>query len=343
MNGQSLLTYMNLLDDVYIEEANPHTSAKKAMSKAKSWHRFSILVAAIVALLAMLIVAVFASFGNWSSYLSLVFEKDIELLDAYTIAAKNVKYTSTNNQVNMEVIGYTGDLNFAYVWIKMTLPQDVINSYNKDDIKSLGVSVYEGNYCKGQFVGGELNGNIYTFGLHMPAYEINTFPLAQTKITLKNVTIYFKDDSYNTIHGEWSAKFKIELPDIAQEFNPSIENIILHMSEDPNDRETLGSHFDEYKFMKELHPQSCHVLLTPMSVRFTIFYDNPDNFFFDSPRIMRFVMSDGSVKNVTILYYTSEHYNGRPDKKELIGLFDEPLNLNEVVAIEYAGARISLK
>ena len=348
MKEKNFLTYMNLLDDTYIEEAEIGAPVVRTTRKGKVLRRIPALVAATVTLMALLVVSAFATFDHWSSYLSLVFKGDIELLDDYTVAAKDVKYTSTNEDVKMEIVGYTGDENYAYVWVKMTLPEEFVSQFKQEDVDVLGFSQYDFLFWTGRFVGGKLNDNVYTFGLPVQATENNS-PTVTTlghkiELAIKDITVYLVDGTERTICGEWTAKFKLFLPDLSKKFALDISDTVLHMSEDPDDREGLGTHYKEEQLMKELHPQTCDVILSPMSVRLTVTYDNPDNLIFDAPRTMQIMLSDGSVVTVTILSYTTQHYShDEPDKKEMIGLFKQPINPDDVVAIEYAGARIELK
>ena len=352
MKENKFLTYMNLLDDTYIEEADPSTAAPivSKTRRTKAFRRLPVLVAATVALMALLVVGSFATFNDWGSYLSLKFKGDVELLDDYTVAAKDVKYTSTNEDVKLEIVGYTGDQNYAYVWVKMTLPQEFVEQFSDEDVDVLGFTRYDFQYFCGKFAGGELHGNIYTFGLPVSADEINDEHLitvfgSKLELCIQDLTVYLKGGSYQTIQGKWTAKFKIELPDLSKKFTPDTKDIVMRISEDTDDRESLGTAYADKQLMWELHPQTCHVILSPMSVRLTVTYDNPNNLCFDAPRTIKVILSDGAVITSTALTYTTSHAprDNPTDRKEIIAPFDTAINPDDVVAIEYAGARIELR
>lgn len=346
MKEKNFLTYMNLLDDTYIEEAEIGAPVVRTARQGKVLRRIPALVAATVTLMALLVVSAFATFDHWSSYLSLVFRGDVELLDDYTVAAKDVKYTSTNEDVKMEIVGYTGDENYAYVWVKMTLPEEFVDQLDMENVDGLMFSLQAQNlFWNDKFIGGIPNKNTYVFGLEYRAQDKtegnleDSFSLfgSTLEVAIKELRIWMLDGSSKTLPGEWSGTFTYDMPDLSKKFSPSVKNLVLY-SDNPEKSE---------KYMEEMHPSDCKVAISPMSVRLTVKCNDPDNLLFDGPGTLTVVFSDGTTREGYMLRSIGsqpiEPADFLPETWIFTALFKEPFNPDDVVAIEYAGARIELK
>ena len=343
MNGQSLLTYMNLLDDTYVEEANPATPVTVSTHKTKSWRRLPALVAATLALVAMLVVGTFAAFNDWDSYLSLVFKGDVELLDDYTVAAKDVKYTSTNEDVKMEIVGYTGDQSYAYVWVKMTPPKAILEQYGEENFDTLGFSKFTLPSNNVEFVGGKVLGNAYIFTLGLCANEFVSAELSldgqQVDLSFENIRVFGSDGSEHAIDGLWTASLTLDVADMSLTLHPPVEGLTF-----------CGQKANEDVEPSKIQANSCTVELSPMSVRLTVTYDRPANVkdaYYDPVDEITLILADGTrLENYTFGSRTTHDADTSvpsTETTEIMGLFHHAFNPDDVVAIEYAGARIELR
>ena len=343
MKEKNFLTYMNLLDDTYIEEAEIGAPVVRTARKGKVLRRIPALVAATVTLMALLVVSAFATFDHWSSYLSLVFRGDVELLDDYTVAAKDVKYTSTNEDVKMEIVGYTGDENYAYVWVKMTPPKAILKQYGEENFDTIGFSVTQLRSSV-EFVGGKLVGNAYIFKVELCANEFVSAELTldgqQVELSFENVHIFGLDGNEQVINGLWTASFTLNVPDMSLTYHPSVEGLTFCEKSDTND----GSE------PNKIHADTCTVDLSPMSVRITITYAHPVNVndaYYDPAREITLILADGTrLENYSFgarTTYDADISVPGTETASIMGLFHQCFNPDDVVAIEYAGARIEVK
>ena len=269
MKENNFLTYMNLIDDTYVEEADPAASAVGSTSRTKSWRRLPALAAATLALVALLVVGTFAAFNDWDSYLSLVFKGNVELLDDYTVAAKDVQYTSTNDDVKMEIVGYTGDQNYAYVWVKMTPPKAILEQYGEENFDTLGFSKFT-LPSRTEFVGGKVVGNAYIFELSLCANEFGggnlTLDGQQVDFSFENIRVFGLDGSEQVIEGLWTASLTLDVADMGLTLRPSVDGLTF-----------CGQKINEDVEPNSIQANSCTVELSPMSVRLTVTYDRPAN------------------------------------------------------------------
>jgi len=343
MKENNFLRYMNLLDDTYIEEADPATFAVVSARRSKSWRRLPALAAATIALVALLIVGTFATFNDWDTYLSLVFKGDVELLDDYTVAAKDVKYTSTNEDVKMEIVGYTGDQNYAYVWVKVTPPKDILEQYGEENFDTLGFSKFTLPSSAVEFVGGKLVGNAYIFKMGLCANEFVSADLTldgqQVELSFENIRIFGLDGNEQVIDGLWTASFTLDVPDMSLIYHPSVEGLTF-----------CGQKTNEDAEPTRIQADSCTVELSPMSVRLTLTYDHPANVkdaYYDPAHEITLILADGTrLENYTYgsqIEYDADTSVPGTETASIMGLFHHAFNPDDVVAIEYAGARIELR
>lgn len=345
MKKKNFLTYMNLLDDRYIEEADPCVEAAydpHKLRRARSRRRIPLLIAATVSLVALLVVGTFATFNDWGSYLSLVFKGNVELLDDYTVTAKNVTYTSTNEDVKMEIVGYTGDQNYAYVWVKVTPPKAILEQYGKENFDTLAFTTATHPRSPLEFVGGKVVGNAYVFEVLLCANEFVSGELTldgqQVELSFENIRVFGLDGSERKIDGHWTASFCLDVPDMSLTLSPPVEGLLFcgHGINDapPN----------------EIQADTCTVELSPMSVRLTVTYERPadlNHAYYDPTREITLILADGTrLENYSYgsqITYDADISLPGTERAEIIGLFHHAFNPHDVVAIEYAGARIELK
>lgn len=348
MKENKFLTYMNLLDDRYIEEADPAASAAPVVTttrRLRAWRRIPVLAAATVALMALLIVGTFAMFNDWDTYLSLVFKGDVELLDDYTVAAKDVKYTSTNEDVKMEIVGYTGDQNFAYVWVKMALPKTILEQCGKENFDTIGFSEFKLPSCSGEFVGGKLVNDTYIFKLNLCANEFGggdlTLDGQQVDFSFENIRVFGLDGSEQVIEGLWTASLTLDIPDMSLTLHPSVDGLTFY-----------GDKLDKNEDVEpnKIQANSCMVELSPMSVRLTLTYDHPANVkdaYYDPVDKITLILSDGTrLENDSYGSQTAHDADTSvpgTETAKIMGLFHQAFDPDDIVAIEYAGARIELK
>ena len=345
MKKKHVLSYMNLLDDAYIEEADPAAPVAHITPKAKTWRRVPVLIAATITLMALLVIGAFASFSDWDSYWSLAFKGNVELLDDYTVAAKDVKYTSTNEDVKMQIVGYTGDKNYAYVWVKMMLPRDILKQYGEDNFDTIGFSMVTKPRSTIEFVGGKLVGNAYIFKIGLCANEFVSADLTldgqQVELSFENIRVFGLDGSERKIDGHWTASFALDVPDMSLTYHPKVKGLTFCGHE-------LDKNEDTYP--NKIQAGTCTVDLSPMSVRLTLTYDHPANVkdaYFEPPHEITLILADGTrVENYSYgsrIEHEADTSVSSTETASIMGLFHHIFNPQDVVAIEYAGARIELR
>ena len=345
MKEKHFLSYMNLLDDAYIEEADPAAPVAHITPKAKTWRRVPVLIAATITLMALLVIGAFASFSDWDSYWSLAFKGNLELLDDYTVAAKDVKYTSTNEDVKMEIVGYTGDKNYAYVWVKMMLPGDILKQYGEDNFDTIGFSMVTKPRSTSEFVGGKLVGNAYIFKIGLCANEFASADLTldgqQVELSFENVHILGLDGNEQAIDGLWTVSFTLDVPDMSLTYHPAVEGLTFYGHKLDKEEDT-----EPHK----IQVGTCTVDLSPMSVRITMTYDHPSNVkdaYFEPPHEITLILADGTrVENYSYgsrIEHEADTSVPSTETASIMGLFHHIFNPQDVVAIEYAGARIELR
>jgi hypothetical protein len=146
------------------------------------------------------------------------------------------------------------------------------------------------------------------------------------------------DGSERKIDGHWTASFCLDVPDMSLTLSPPVEGL------------TFCGHGINDAPPNEIQADTCTVELSPMSVRLTVTYERPadlNHAYYDPTREITLILADGTrLENYSYgsqITYDADISLPGTERAEIIGLFHHAFNPHDVVAIEYAGARIELK
>jgi hypothetical protein len=163
----------------------------------------------------------------------------------------------------------------------------------------------------------------------------------QVDFSFENIRVFGLDGSEQVIEGLWTASLTLDIPDMSLTLHPSVDGLTFY-----------GDKLDKNEDVEpnKIQANSCMVELSPMSVRLTLTYDRPANVkdaYYDPADKITLILADGTrLENYSYgsqIAYDADTSVPGTETARIMGLFHQAFNPEDVVAIEYAGARIELK
>lgn len=313
-------------------------------------HRPRVLIAAAVmlGLLTVLLVTSVAATYDIGFYVSQIFGGNVEMLNEMTAKPGRVFKTSTNDDVKFEVVGITGDRFNAYVWLNVTLPEEL-------DMKDKMLWFSNWSVVKGGSVfGHDSFGSSYGYFENIGNNVYKTFVLVNSNKPLagNRIRIQFEDlcvlrqgeimhpDNYDVkLEGKWTLSFGLNYADLTQVYTPDVKGTVLHIPED-TPVSVPPHHMD--KVVYDIPVETCEVHISPISVKLG-FAAEGDIFPAGHPQQVRLILDNGEAVDAILGSGGSQYSAENGYSFDSTAHLSEPIDPERVAAVEYCGLTIPLK
>lgn len=313
-------------------------------------HRPRVLIAAAVmlGLLTVLLVTSVAATYDIGFYVSQIFGGNVEMLNEMTAKPGRVFKTSTNDDVKFEVVGITGDRFNAYVWLNVTLPEEL-------DMKDKMLWFSNWSVVKGGSVfDRDSFGSSYGYFENIGNNVYKTFVLVNSNKPLagNRIRIQFEDlcvlrqgeimhpDNYDVkLEGKWTLSFGLNYADLTQVYTPDVKGTVLHIPED-TPVSVPPHHMD--KVVYDIPVETCEVHISPISVKLG-FAAEGDIFPAGHPQQVRLILDNGEAVDAILGSGGSQYSAENGYSFDSTAHLSEPIDPERVAAVEYCGLTIPLK
>lgn len=323
--------------------------AERVRRVARKGFRPAILVAAIVALVAMFSVGAVSASYDIAFVASEYFGGEVELIDEMYAVTDNVRVRGNNDEVKFEVIGIVGDRNTAYVWIDVTLPDDVDLEGKHlmfgQNVRAEKRGIFFGYDSFGGSAGmvTQKSDNVYSI---FCCFNSNTNSLVGQKVRITVTDIFAiskgivtHPDYYEKVaEGRWVIDLSLNYRDVTVAYTPDVKGEKMTV---PADEDIVNL---ELVPITDIVLEGCEVELSPIgiTVRFYTEIQPPYNTISHTDHLS-LIFADGEERELKVGRGGSHiTHDGVDDFYSAVD-FGEPIDTDTVVGIIYCGLYIPLK
>ncbi len=339
-----LMRAMSGIGEDMIEQAE---ALRPTRHRPRAW----IIVAAVVGLLTLLLVTSVAAAYDVGFYISQIFGGDVQMLNEITAKPGHVSKRSTTDDVKIDVVGITGDQFSAYIWLNITLPENL-----DMENKSLWFSDWSASKASNIFGGPESFSSVYGLfeeigdNVYKTYIRINSSkPLrgSRIKVQFEDVCTLGYDetthpDNFNVeIEGTWTLSFSLNYADLTRVYTPDVDGAVLHIPADASIH-LPPQYIDEAVY--DIPVETCELHISPISVRMSFnVAGNEDIHPADHVRLVKIILGDGTIVEAKS-GSGGGHYSPETGYSfDLTAYLSEPIFPDSVVAIEYCDVTIPVK
>ena len=336
-----LMCAMGGIGEDMIEQAE---ALRPASRRPRAW----LAIAAVASILVLTLMTSVAASYDIGFYVSQIFGGDVEMLNEMTAKPGHVFKTGTNDDLKFEVVGITGDRFTAYVWLNVTLPeeldmQDKMLWFSNWNVVSAGITFDP-----------EAFGSSYGYFENIGDNVYKTFVLVNSSKPLvgKRIRIQFEDlcvlkqgeimhpDNYDVkIDGKWTLSFGLNYADLTQVYTPDVKGTVLHIPEDTP--VSVPPHLMD-KVVYDIPVETCEVHISPISVKLD-FVAEGDIYPAGHPQQVKIILDNGQVIDALFGSGGSQYSAENGYRFDSTAHLSEPIVPDSVVAVEYCGVTIPLK
>lgn len=306
------------------------------------------IAAAVVGMLTLLLMTSVAASYDIGFYVSQIFGGDVEMLNEMTAKPGYVFTTATNDDVKFEVVGITGDRFNAYVWLNVTLPEEL-------DMKDKMLWFSNWSVVRGGSVfDHDSFGSSYGYFENIGNNVYKTFVLVNSNKPLagNRIRIQFEDlcvlrqgeimhpDNYDVkIEGKWTMSFGLNYADLTQVYTPDVKGTVLHIPDDTPI--SVPPHLAD-RVVYDITVETCEVHISPISVKLD-FEAEGDIYPAGHPQQVRLILDNGEAVDAILGSGGSQYSAENGYSFDSTAHLSEPIDPERVAAVEYCGATIPLK
>ena len=309
----------------------------------------AILAAAIAAIVVIFSVGAVAASYDIAFVASQYFGGDVELIDEMYAATDNVRIRGNNDDVKFEVVGIVGDRNTAYVWIDMTLPEEIDLEGKHlmfgQNVRAEKKGIIFGYDTFGSSAGSvtQKSENVYSifccFNSHSSSLVGQKVRITVTDIFAISKGVITHPNYYEKVaEGKWIIDLSLNYRDVTVAYSPDVKGQKMTV---PVDEDIVNL---ELVPISEIVLEGCEVELSPIGITVTFFTEiQPPYNTISHPERFTLVFADGEEREMKVgrggSHITHDDFDSFYSSVD----FGEPIAPDTIVGIKYCGLYIPLK